>query len=711
MDRKPTNMTVTNLPELKRSWISIAATLVVVAIASAYYVKIILWGGSPHPMSDLINFFVAAPLIYGNLVYQVFRLGALKRKNVHRRVVRPELEQIYGQRAAALTILIPSYKEEPHILRQTLLSAALVEYPFRRVVVLIDDPLGDHASRNSSWNVIIEIRELLGSATQKFKFERHCYYERRAVDKIEPRVEVARLAKLYGELADWFQSLANDWAREDGGEFSHARKFFINQILLAPAHAHRARSKKILSEIIEAIDIEREYNRLAEILSTEISGFERKAYINLSHMPNKAMNLNAYIGLLGGSFQFVHRADGVVLQKCVKENANLQVPEAEFVLTLDADSVVLPEYALHLVNVMDSDARIAVVQTPYSAFPGAPTSLERTAGATTDIQYIAHQGSSYFNAAYWVGANALIRVSALQDVKTTLQERGYAVPVFIQERTVIEDTGSTVDLIRKGWKIHNFPERLAYSATPSDFGALIIQRRRWSNGGLIIFPDLVRYWLERAKHEATSTEALVRAHYLISPAVCSLGVLALLLYPLDFTFSVGLLPFAAGPYFYIYGRDLIRSGYSWSDLLRVYALNLILLPVNLAGVLLSIRQIITGRKTSFGRTPKVEGRTTVPPIYFGFNVLMFMIMVVSSVYSITTKNYAHGLFPMLHVGFYVYGLVALIGVRASWEDMKSSIRSRLSSRGAPRVAPLPIPLRVINSEKARQIVRAFKRAA
>ena len=64
----------------------------------------------------------------------------------------------------------------------------------------------------------------------------------------------------------------------------------------------------------------------------------------------------------------------------------------------------------------------------------------------------------------------------------------------------------------------------------------------------------------------------------------SLGVLALLLYPFDDRFASNLLPLTAIPYFLLYGRDLVRLGYSWADLPRVYALNLLLLPVILAGV-------------------------------------------------------------------------------------------------------------------------------
>src|SRR5256885_1060029 len=75
------------------------------------------------------------------------------------------------------------------------------------------------------------------------------------------------------------------------------------------------------------------------------------------------------------------------------------------------------------------------------------------------------------------------------------------------------------------------------------------------------------------------------------------------------------LPLSAAPYFFLYARDLVRTGYRYADLLRVYALNLMLIPVNLGGVLKSLEQALTGRKTPFGRTPKVSGRTAAPALY------------------------------------------------------------------------------------------------
>src|SRR5690606_18184787 len=101
------------------------------------------------------------------------------------------------------------------------------------------------------------------------------------------------------------------------------------------------------------------------------------------------------------------------------------------------------------------------------------------------------EGMGFLNAGFWVGASATIRKVALLDIAHTIEERGYQFPAYIQEKTVIEDTGATIDLIRRNWSVHNYPARLSFSATPADFGALVVQRRRWANGGLIILPSLL----------------------------------------------------------------------------------------------------------------------------------------------------------------------------------------------------------------------------
>ena len=49
--------------------------------------------------------------------------------------------------------------------------------------------------------------------------------------------------------------------------------------------------------------VRRLYRRLVWIFRADVTSFERKRFASLSHEPNKAMNLNSYIGLMGGRYR------------------------------------------------------------------------------------------------------------------------------------------------------------------------------------------------------------------------------------------------------------------------------------------------------------------------------------------------------------------------------------------------------------------------
>src|SRR4029079_12206361 len=130
--------------------------------------------------------------------------------------------------------------------------------------------------------------------------------------------------------------------------------------------------------------------------------------------------------------------------------------------------------------------------------------------------------------------------------------------------------------------LHNYPERLSYSATPADFGDLVIQRARWANGGLIILPKLLSYLMREPGNLHRLREGFFRIHYLTSIAGVNIGLLVVLLYRFPESFQNLWLPLTALPYYVAYARDLRLAGYRRvADLLHVYALNLLLLPVNL----------------------------------------------------------------------------------------------------------------------------------
>lgn len=627
-------------------------------------------------------------LIYGGLVYLVTRLGYIQRLRQHQPASQASLDALLcNAQAAALTILVPSYKEDRSVIYQTLMSAALQEHPRKRVVLLIDDAphptaAADMAQLADARELPLHIASLLAPIAQQMAAAHNTFQQRTEARDVDARQATAELVELWHHAARWFACRATEHNLDD-----HAERLFVEQVLRSRENSCLQHAQALHDAITHgpaphAQRLAAEYRRLAALFACELTSFERKRYINLSHEPNKAMNLNSYIHLTGQSWRERVTEAGCWLEQCDAADATLTVPEAGYFITLDADSILLPDYALRLIEVMErpGNERMAVAQTPYSAFPGASSTLERIAGATTDMQYIIHQGFTRHNATYWVGANALLRRAALNAIAENDVERGHTITRYIQDRTVIEDTESSVDLAARGWSLYNYPQRLAYSATPPDFGALVIQRRRWANGGLIILPKLLGYLIRQPQRKIA--EGLLRLHYLISIAAVNIGLLLMLALPFSDNINTLWLPLTALPYYLLYGRDLVLCGYRATDLLRVYALNLLLIPVNIGGVLKSVQQAITRQKIPFGRTPKVKGRTATPPLYIITTYALLAQWLVSAYGDITHDNLSQGLYALVNAAILLYAITLFIGFRESREDVAVSLR-----RPAPALPP------------------------
>jgi cellulose synthase/poly-beta-1,6-N-acetylglucosamine synthase-like glycosyltransferase len=680
------------------TWLCVTVTLAASALLAREVFGVLLertqQGGVAAAFEQAVFIALVAVLLYGNLIYQATRLGYLRRRRLHRPARREELERVYENACAPpLTILVPSYREETRIVRQTLLSAALQDYPNRRVVLLIDDPPdpGDpeaHTALEAARALPREVKDLLEKPAVRFGMALEAFLARLRGEPLDLREEARTLAMLHAEAAAWLEAQAAGHPDTD-----HTDRFFVELVFHTPARAHWAQTHRlehgvVTGELLDPGELLRAYQRLASLFRVEITCFERKRYVNLSHEPNKAMNLNSYIALLGRRFRAVERSEGVHLEPAAGR-ADLAVPGADYLVTLDADSLLAHDYALRLVYWMEQpgNERVAVAQTPYSAVPRAGRRLERVAGATTDIQYVIHQGFTRHSATYWVGANALLRRKALEDIRIVRRERGFEVPCFIQDHTVIEDTESSVDLIARGWRLHNYPERLAWSATPPDFGSLVIQRRRWANGGLLILPKLLRHLLPRIWRPRALAEAWMRCHYLVSIAGVNTALLLLLAWPFEQSLRQWWFPLAALPYFALYARDLRLCGYRASDVFRTYALNLLLLPVNLGGVAKSLHQAATGSKTPFGRTPKVTNRTPVPSLYLLLNLAIPALLLVALGFDITRGLWVHALFVLVNGGLLFYAVVRFIGLAEIAEDLRLQFREpRREARGRQCVA-------------------------
>ncbi len=561
-----------------------------------------------------------------------------------------------------------------------MLSSALLDYPCKRVVLLIDDPQIPQTPEEA--RLLLQARQLPETLSGLFAQASAILEE---VDFDTPTCALTDLATAYRSLARWLQLEVD--SSDDGAIRDHTDRWFSERIVAPIAARFDARADTLEGSDTPLQDIRAEHAGLLQRFRVEFTSFERKRYANFSHEANKAMNLNSYLSLLGRSL-VERRVDGkLVLEDAgPQEQADLVVPRTPYVLTLDADSLLVEEYARELVSILETPGNeyVAVAQTPYSAVPGTTLRLERAAGATTDMQYIIHQGFTAFQGTYWVGANAILRMDALDDIASVSTEDGFAVKRYIQDRTVIEDTESTIDLVARGWTLFNHPSRLAYSATPPDAGSLLIQRRRWSNGGLIILPKLLGYLARRAPTPRNLLQAFVRVHYLASPAMVNFGLLFLFLYPLADAPLTLWIPLSAASYMALYAQDLRHVGYRRRDLLQVYALNLLLMPINLGGVVKSIAQGITGKKSPFGRTPKVGSRTAMPAFYVSCEAVVLVYLLGGAASDLYFGRYLHFAFSAINAGFLAYAFVAFVGLRTGFSDLVAPARKQIANILAKR---------------------------
>jgi cellulose synthase/poly-beta-1,6-N-acetylglucosamine synthase-like glycosyltransferase len=634
-------------------------------------------------------------LTFSALMYLLARQGALQRFSSHVRVPRAELDRHFSKNQSSITVLVPSYSEEPQVVRKTLLSAALQEYPGLHIVLLSDDnpnPADPKAAAqlNETRELGNDIMKFLVVPRERFATALRAFEQNRTKQVFVTPATVAVLAKQYAWAAAWLNDAADKEEIED-----HVDVFFRDQVLRGLAKELELTGDALAASAKEGARVSTDrvhqlYRRLSWIFDAELEVFERKKFASLSQEANKAMNLNSYIGLMGGTYHRETTPDGEVLIPVAKgQKGDITVPDSDFLLTLDADSILLRDYCLRLVYFLEQpdNARVAVTQTPYSSFRGALTRIERLAGATTDIQHILHQGMSYYGATFWVGANAVIRKQAIDDIGETEWVGGFKIHRYIQDRTVIEDTESSIDLALHGWTLVNYPERLSYSATPPDFGSLIVQRRRWANGGLLILPKLLAQIRERRRRNefVSHAEVLLRLNYMASIAWASFGLIFLLAFPYDSRLLSPIVLLAALPYFLSMASDLKYCGYKRTDVLRIYGFNLILLPVNLAGVLKSLQQALTGKKIPFARTPKVKNRTVSPMLYVISPLLIVDFSLFTLWRDVTAENWGNAAFAAFNAFVATWAILAYIGIGNTIIDVWHGLTKWLYVEVVPKI--------------------------
>ncbi len=164
-------------------------------------------------------------------------------------------------------------------------------------------------------------------------------------------------------------------------------------------------------------------------------------------------------------------------------------------------------------------------------------------------------------------------------------------------------------------------------------------------------------------------EMFLRLSYLASITWASVGLWLLLFYPFDQNLLSRYAILTAIPYFVALATDLRRNGYKRRDVIRLYGLNIMLLPVNTVGAVRSIGQAIGGQKSAFKRTPKVKSRTITPLLFVAFPFVISVWSAVTLVNDLAAHRYFHAAFAGANAVITLYVMLSLHGIMNSAADI------------------------------------------
>jgi hypothetical protein len=146
------------------------------------------------------------------------------------------------------------------------------------------------------------------------------------------------------------------------------------------------------------------------------------------------------------------------------------------------------------------------------------------------------------------------------------------------------------------------------------------------------------------------------------------SLLIVFIYPFGRNFHVALLIIATIPHLFCYARDLMYIGYTIKDSIRVFAFNLLLIPINIGGLFKSIEQLLLRKKTPFQRTPKIKERTVAPAFYVLTEVFIWLSLMFAYGMDLYHGFYASAVFSAINSLLLGYALVYFVGFNTLLHD-------------------------------------------
>lgn len=204
-------------------------------------------------------------------------------------------------------------------------------------------------------------------------------------------------------------------------------------------------------------------------------------------------------------------------------NEALKNTRGEFILVLDADSVLEPDFLKKTIPLFLADEKLGFIQGKLKYLDERKSWLTRTFAFIND--WFAHSLQSSFSRCNmimgFVGHGGIFRRKALEEVGGWMSD------------TIAEDLDMAYRLQLKGWKALYVENAVSYEEVPPSYYSAVIRFKRHLKGPL---QNLVKHGWSIIRHKSLSSfkkfEALMQLAY---PLVYPLGLICLILTLLAYT--------------------------------------------------------------------------------------------------------------------------------------------------------------------------------
>ncbi|HEV2299909.1 MAG TPA: glycosyltransferase family 2 protein [Candidatus Acidoferrales bacterium] len=158
-------------------------------------------------------------------------------------------------------------------------------------------------------------------------------------------------------------------------------------------------------------------------------------------------------------------------------NNALKMSEGEFIVTLDADHIPMPDLVDQLIGFL-ADPKVAIVQTTQDFYNLDSfqhlTQWERQRSWQQQELFfsVIQPGKDAYNATFYCGSPAMLRRKALGDVG------GFA------SESITEDMHTGLRLQKKGWNVVYYNRTVARGLAPQTYRGFATQWERWGRGAM-----------------------------------------------------------------------------------------------------------------------------------------------------------------------------------------------------------------------------------